>query len=49
MAATLIVYVRNDVTLEKWMNVEPERIAQDALVTVQEELEYVKDKASNMS
>jgi hypothetical protein len=31
------------------MNVEPERIAQDALVTAQEELEYVKDKASNMS
>jgi hypothetical protein len=70
VAATLIAYVSNDVALEKWMNVEPDRVvsiaqrllkkltgavaeemamAQDALVAAQEELEYVKGKASNMS
>jgi septal ring factor EnvC (AmiA/AmiB activator) len=70
VTATLIAYVSSDVALERWLNVEAERvvsiaqrlrkkftgtveeemaIAQDALVAGQEDLEYVKGKASNMS
>ena len=70
LAATLIGHVSGDVPLEKWLNVEADKVGtiakklldkltgaiveelantQEALMTTQEELEFVRGKASNMS
>ncbi len=70
METTLIGHVSGDVPLEKWLNVEADKVGtiakklldkftgaiveelantQETLMTVQEELEFVRGKASNMS